>query len=197
MFTITFRVALPQVLLSLSTTFLGKDHFQTTEGIQPQGSLPGALRWGGGGPGSVLLKSTLLAKSPLGGEEGSGGRRSQILLLTNAIQVCASLNSALGSFSDGHHLSRFLQILFGAAGVCQGLEKIGSSPSSFSLLLVVSERPEPGGKIHVFIEMLLLCRGVVFLSLFFLKKNKNKNKKNPKLKNLVCLDMKPKREMSL
>lgn len=145
----TFRVALPQVLLSLSTTFLGEDHFQTTKAIQPQGSLPGALMWGGGGPGSVLLKSTLLAKSPLG-EEGSGGRRSQILLFTNAIQVYVSLNSAFGSLSEGHHLSRFLQILFQAAGVCQGLEKIGSSPSSFSLLLVVSERPEPDGKIHVY-----------------------------------------------
>ena len=117
-------------------------------------------------------QNTLLAKSPLGGEEGSGGRRSQILLLTNAIQVYISLNSALGSLSDSHHLSRFLQTLSGAAGVCQGLEKIGSSPSSFSLLLVVSERPEPDGKIHVFIEMLLVCRAVVFLSLLFLKKKK-------------------------
>ena len=139
-------------------------------GLQPQVSLPGAITWGGGGPGSVLLNSTLLAKSTLGGEEGSGGRRSQTLLLTNAIQVYISLNSALGSLSDSHHLSRSLQTLFGAAGVCQALEKIGSSPSSFSLLLVVSERPEPDGKIYVFIEMLLLCRGVVFLSLGFLKK---------------------------
>ena len=67
-------------------------------------------------------------QSPLGGEEGSRGRRRQILQLTNVIQVCISLNSALGSLSDGHHLSRLLQTPSGAAGVCQGLEKIGSSP---------------------------------------------------------------------
>lgn len=111
-----------------------------------------------------------LGKVSIRRRRGVRRRRSQILLLTNAIRVYISLNSALGSLSDGHPLSRFLQTLFGAAGVCQGLEKIGSSPSSFSLLLVASERPEPDGKIYVFIEMLLLCRGVVFLSLGFLKK---------------------------
>lgn len=79
---------------------------------------------------------TLLAKCPLGGKEGEGGKRRQILQLTSVIQISLSLNSALGSLSDGHHLSRSLQTPSGAAGVCQGLEKLALPLSSFFSFVV-------------------------------------------------------------
>ena len=67
--------------------------------------------------------------------------------------------------------------------VCaKGWRKLALPLSSFSLLLAISERPEHHGKIHVFLKMFLLCRGVVFLSLFILKK-------------ILCVrEMKPERE---
>lgn len=83
---------------------------------------------GVGGASFVSLSSTFLAKSPLGGQEGSGGKRRQIPQLANVIQVYVCLDFALGSLSDGRHLFKFHQTPSGAAGVCQGLEEIGSSP---------------------------------------------------------------------
>lgn len=70
--------------------------------------------------------------------------------------------------------------------VCvKGWRKLALPQSPLSLSVVISERPEHDGKICVLLKRFLLCRGVVFLPLFFLKKF------------LVCQRDEARREMSL